>query len=271
MIVAQITDLHIKPHGRLAYRMVDTAEHLRRAVAFLNRLDPRPDVVLATGDLVDAGRADEYTRLAELLAPLAMPYLLVPGNHDCRETLRAAFPTHSWLMGHDGFIQYAVEDHALRLIGLDTTEPERIGGILCDRRLAWLDDQLSRSARPTILFMHHPPFATGMPYHDGDRVENRDAFAAVLRRHPHVKWVLCGHVHRAISVHWAGTPMSAVSSTAHQLVLNLGRDTDLQFAMEPPACQILVAGPEGIVAHVCPIGEFDGPYPIFEADGTLVD
>lgn len=41
-------------------------------------LDPRPDVVLVTGDLVDAGRDDEYGRLRELLTPLPGPAFLIP-------------------------------------------------------------------------------------------------------------------------------------------------------------------------------------------------
>ncbi len=68
MLIAQISDLHIKPEGRLAYRRVDTALLLGRAVEHLCRLDPAPDVVLATGDLVDAGLEEEYRRLRGLLA-----------------------------------------------------------------------------------------------------------------------------------------------------------------------------------------------------------
>lgn len=270
MIIAQITDLHIKPPGRLAYRKVDTAQYLQRAVDYLNQLDPRPDVVVMTGDLVDAGSAVEYGRLREILTSLTIPFLLIPGNPDSRDPLRAAFPGHTWMKGHDGFIQYVVDDYPVRLIGLDTTEPERIGGILCETRLRWLDEQLTQSDKPSVLFMHHPPFATATAYHDADRLENREGFAAVIGRHPHVKWVLCGHVHRGITVYWQGVPMSAISSTAHQLVLNLGQPSDLMFAMEPPACQLLVSSPEGMIAHVCPIGTFDGPYPIFEPDGRLV-
>src|SRR5215470_7524092 len=110
MIIAQITDLHIKPPGRLAYRKVDTAAHLRRAVVHLNGLDPRPAVVLVTGDLVDGGASAEYAELRALLAPLAMPFYLVPGNHDARDALRAGFPDHPWLAGEGGFIHYAIDD-----------------------------------------------------------------------------------------------------------------------------------------------------------------
>ena len=58
MIVAQISDLHIRPKGQLAYRRVDTATYLKRCVEQLVAMTPRPDLVLATGDLVDVGHPD---------------------------------------------------------------------------------------------------------------------------------------------------------------------------------------------------------------------
>jgi len=80
MLIAQISDTHIKPEGQLAYGRIDTAAFLAAAVAHLNALDPRPDLVLATGDLVDGGSGEEYARLKAILAPLAMPVYLIPGT-----------------------------------------------------------------------------------------------------------------------------------------------------------------------------------------------
>ena len=62
MLIAQITDTHISTPDSANDRHFRTPEHLERAVAHLNRLDPRPDVVLATGDLVERGEAQEYAR-----------------------------------------------------------------------------------------------------------------------------------------------------------------------------------------------------------------
>src|SRR5438309_8597200 len=111
MIIAQITDMHIKPEGVLAYGRLDTAPYLRRAVAHLLALKPRPDVVLATGDLVDGGLPEEYRRLHDLLAPLSMPVYLIPGNHDNRDALAAAFTDHAYLPRGGRFMHYVVEGH----------------------------------------------------------------------------------------------------------------------------------------------------------------
>ena len=56
MLIAQISDMHVKAEGELLYGRIDTAGFLERAVAHVGALDPRPDVALATGDLVEGGK-----------------------------------------------------------------------------------------------------------------------------------------------------------------------------------------------------------------------
>src|SRR5215470_4335063 len=90
--IAQISDIHIKQPGQLAYGRVDTARALERCVAVLNEFAPAPDFVVISGDLVDTPTIDEYDHLKRLLAPLKLPFAGIPGNHDGREMMRAAFP-----------------------------------------------------------------------------------------------------------------------------------------------------------------------------------
>lgn len=92
-LLAQLSDLHIKAGGRLSYGVVDTLGALRLAVDRLNALQPRPDALVITGDLVDFGTPEEYATLREALAELAMPFFVIPGNHDDRAALRVAFAT----------------------------------------------------------------------------------------------------------------------------------------------------------------------------------
>ena len=150
MLIAQITDLHILPEGQLAFGHVDTAACLAQAVAHLGKLDPRPDLVVATGDLAHAGSAAEYAHLRRLLAPLDLPLFLLPGNHDLREALPAAFPDHAYLPRDGGFLQYCVEDWPLRLIALDTIIPGRpAAGSASSGWPGWRRDwRSSPSARP---------------------------------------------------------------------------------------------------------------------------
>ena len=119
MLIAQLSDLHIKLPGRLAYKKVDTAAMLAEAVRRINALVPRPDLLLITGDLTDIGSPEEYAWLRELLASLTMPMFVVPGNHDEREAMRAAFADGGYFPPQ-GFLNFALDCGDLRVVGLDT-------------------------------------------------------------------------------------------------------------------------------------------------------
>jgi 3',5'-cyclic-AMP phosphodiesterase len=262
MLIAQISDMHVKADGELLYRRIDTAGYLERAVTHVNALDPRPDLVIATGDLVEGGKPEEYARLKRLLAPLAMPVHLIPGNHDARDALREVFPDHAYLP-RTGFLQYTIEDQPVRLIALDTLVPGKGYGALCAERLDWLEARLAESDRPTILFMHHPPFDCGIDAFDGMKLnEGGEQLSALVRRHDNVERVMCGHVHRPIQVRWAGTMASIAPSTAHQATLDLHDKAPLSMTMEPPGLALHLWRPGiGLVTHVSYIGTYDGPSP----------
>ena len=214
MLIAQISDTHIlvpeSDHPAAGRR----ADGLRRSVADINR--QRPDAVIFTGDTVQHGLAEEYAYLRDLLAPLRAPLYLIPGNRDDRGALRAAFADHPHLPKNGEFVHYTVEDHALRLVALDSTSPGERKGFFCPMRQAWLDGVLSaRPDRPTVLFIHHPPFDIGDHYVGGyRRPEEAAALAEVVGRHPQVTRLLCGHVHLSVEQPWAGTTASVMPSIA---------------------------------------------------------
>ncbi len=269
MLIAQISDLHIKRFGRLAYRQVDTAAALERAVAALCALDPQPDILLATGDLVDEGSAEEYGRLRDLLSPLRMPLFLLPGNHDERRALCAAFPdTPLW----NGFVQYTVEDWPVRIVVVDTVIPGKTGGDLCAERLNWLGARLDEQPdRPTIVALHHPPLRTGLALMDPLGLADAEPLAAVLRRHEQVERLVCGHVHRAIQARFAGTIMSVCPSTAHQMPLDFKPQERPGVVLEPAGYQLHLwqeGGP--LVTHTAVIGEYGPLIPIYGPDGRFL-
>ena len=272
MIIAQITDTHIKAKGRLAYGRVDTLARLKDCVDHLNAFAPALDAVVMSGDMVDFGTADEYAIARPLLDRLAMPYYVVPGNHDNRDAMRAAFADHSYLP-RNGFLHYALEDYPLRLIGLDTTVPGEPYGDFCAERLAWLSDTLNReSEKPTLIFMHHPPFLTGVEHMDRQNCRNGDALGAVIERHRQVQMILCGHVHRPTQTLWHGTIACIGPSPSHAVALDLHPDGPPAFVEEPPACRLVHLTPENrVVADLTYIGSFGGTHPFYNPDGSLID
>ncbi|MBV8749624.1 MAG: phosphodiesterase [Candidatus Eremiobacteraeota bacterium] len=234
MLIAQITDTHIRPKGKLLHHMLPTARYLRRCVAQLNLLQPKPDAVVATGDLGDRGKAKEYRRLRKILANLTIPLYVIPGNHDERDAFREAFDDHAYLPAR-GPLHYVVDDYPVRLLGLDTVRKKHPGGELDDERLVWLDARLEEAPnRPTFIFMHHPPFETGIPPIDAHGFRGLERFTRIIADHPQVVRVVSGHIHRAMTVVFAGTVASTAPSTAHQLVIDRNAAGVYGLKLEPP-------------------------------------
>lgn len=275
--LAQLTDLHIREPGRLAYGRIDTAPYLERAVQSVLRLPQQPDAVVITGDLSDFGRAAEYEHLARLLAPLDMPVYLMPGNHDDRDQLRRSFPDHGYLaagVGSAGFVQYSVRVGALRLLALDTCVPGESHGALCKERLAWLEQQLDACrGEPVVIAMHHPPFQTLIGHMDEiGLLQGAEALEALVARHPNVERVICGHLHRAIDVRFGGTIASTSPAPAHQVCLDLAPDAASAWMLEPPGFRVHAwsARSGRLVTHLAASGTFEGPFP-FHDNGALID
>ena len=253
MIIAQITDLHVVAKDRLCYRRVPTNAQLAQAVTHINALDPRPDAVIASGDLTDHGREAEYEMLREILAKLIPPVFVIPGNHDQREVLRQAFASESYMPAADApFINYAIEQFPIRLIGLDTTVSGHHHGMMCEDRLRWLDRTLG--ARPdaaTLIFMHHPPFRTGIQWMDASGLHGGRKMQEIVARHRQIVRVACGHIHRPIHLVWGGTIASVAPSTCHQVALDLSAGDGFGFTMEPRAIQLHVWDPGyGLVSRL---------------------
>ena len=214
MLVAQISDTHLlSPTSDLPSAQL-RADCLERCVTAINH--ESPDAVILTGDTVQHGRADEYGWLRELLAPLQAPLYLVPGNRDDNEELRRAFSDAPFLPTTGPSLHYAVEDFDTRLVAIDSTWPEERKGRFCEQRQAWLEATLAaQPERPTLLFIHHPPFDVGDHYVGGyRRPEEAAALQSIVARHEQVTGLLCGHVHWPVSREWAGTQARIMPSVA---------------------------------------------------------
>jgi 3',5'-cyclic AMP phosphodiesterase CpdA len=255
-LIAQLSDCHVVEPGRLLNGAVDTTAHLAEAVRVTAAL--KPDLVLVTGDLVDGGRPEQYDHLRSLLAPLADRLVLVPGNHDDRANLVAAFPAIAPDHGRDRLD--GVREGPVRLVWLDTLRAGEPGGRLDGEQLQWLDRTLAeRPDHPTVLALHHPPFVTGIHHMDlmGLHGPDATALASVVGRHPQVERVVCGHLHRSITRRWAGTTAMTVPSTCHAVALDLDPDGPAAWTREPPMVTVhrWSAG-DGLVTHLRPVGPY---------------
>ena len=266
MLVAQITDLHVRPKGKAAYGIVDTEAHLRRLIATLNDLDPKPDLVLATGDLTDFGLPEENAHLAELLALINAPVRPVMGNHDIRENFQEVFGGRNEVPA-TGFVNYTVELDPIRVVILDSVRAGSHEGLLDTERLAWLDETLAmRPTTPSLLALHHPPVSTRLK-HNFD-FPGANELGAVIAKHGQVRRVICGHNHEVAHVPWHGSLVSVAPSSAHQHKFDaLNPDPRFLIHMSTPGFMLYHWRPDlgasgDFVAFWVPVGPFEGPYEV---------
>jgi 3',5'-cyclic AMP phosphodiesterase CpdA len=262
VLIAQLSDSHVRPEGMLYQDVVDSNAQFARAIAEVNRLDPRPELVLLSGDLVEKGTPPEYAKLRALLGRLEIPALVIPGNHDDAEAFRAAFRDHDYLPA-TGPMHYVANGHAVRIVALDVTLPGLHHGAVDQAAARWLDETLAaKPAQPTLIMMHQPPFDTGVPYLDLYSCRDGGRLAEVVARHAQVERIVCGHVHRFMTLGFGGTILCTAPSTTTAIALRLRPDARPASHVEPPGFLLHHWRPEtGMVTHFLPIGDFPGPYP----------
>lgn len=242
------TDIHIVPEGRKIIGL-DPADRLSQGLEHAAAMHPDADRLIITGDLTHYGTPEEYARLKPLLDGLPWPVTLMLGNHDNRDTFRAAFPDAA--TDTAGFVQSVMELGDVRLITLDTlddTVEPRHAGFLCEQRLGWLRDRLAESDTPALVFLHHHPFESGFSGMDRINLRNADALRAVLRGGP-VAHVIAGHIHRTITASIDGLPITVFKSTCHQMPMMLGVDGSSHSVDEPGAYGIILSNGAETVVH----------------------
>ncbi|MCJ2374534.1 phosphodiesterase [Pseudomonas sp. RGM 3321] len=262
MLIAHISDTHVRPRGLLYQGVVDSNAMLAAAVDTINALDPPPDLILFSGDLVDGGHPEEYAMARELLQPLRQRLLMIPGNHDHRQNLRNAFPEHDYFINDENCSFVDSGSAPMRIIGLDISVPDQHHGDMTDTATQWLDRTLALEAdKPTLIMMHQPPFSSGIHYIDAYRCERGERLAEVVFRYPAVERIVCGHIHRFMQLRFGGTLLCTAPSTTTAIALQLHPDAADASYVEPPGLLLHHwKADTGLITHWVPIGRFEGPF-----------
>ena len=222
--------------------------------------------------MTDFGRPEEYEHLKALMKGIPFPVYMLVGNHDDAQVMRQVFPEHEYL-GTSGPLQYSLKVGDIQLIALDTTTPQESFGQLSTENIEWLESELQKhSDIPVIIAMHHPPFKTLIGHMDQiGLLQGAEELKKVVMRYSNIERIICGHLHRSISVMFGNTIASTCPSPAHQVVLDLDVNAKSQWNLEPGGIQVHAwTSEDGLVSHILPVGKFDGPYP-FHMDGQLID
>ena len=261
MRIAQLSDLHFSDSPDFMKGCIRSDAALDAALAAIEALDPKPDLLLITGDLTESGSIEEYNGLRARFERFTLPILLVPGNHDNAKIMRNILSPYVPAR-ESGHCAYVIDTYPLTLIGLDTTWPGHIPGRLGATQLAWLERILSeRTGRPILIGMHHPPVVTGLDAMDSYRLfDGVDAFAGLLEQYGQsVVGILCGHVHRNVHTRFAGVPTYICPAPVHQIAFDLRPGVPPVCCFEPPQYALHLWLPEqGIVSHCVYVQSFPG-------------
>lgn len=199
LVFAHLSDTHLDGTARIAGRA-------RAAMRYLDALPYDLDAVLITGDIADHGLPAEYEEARDLLAS-RHPVLLCPGNHDVRAPFREV------LLGAaaagDAPVNQVLRTPKGVFALCDSSVPGRDDGLLDDATLAWLEDVLAATPGdvPVLVGFHHPPTTLHAPPVDGIRQFGEDRLAELVRRHPRVCALLCGHAHTGAATTFADRPL----------------------------------------------------------------
>ena len=264
MLVAQVSDPHVSLPGTILFGGYDPAAALTAVLIRIARLDPRPDLVIFTGDLTENGRPEEYAHFLRLLRGVETPMAAVPGNHDRRDAFAEALRGSAVAIDGDpsSGLQIEIDLGPLRILGLDTLALEgESAGALDGIRLGWLARRLEEAAgAPALIFMHHPPILTGLASMDLWRLADPEALAAIVERHPNVLRVCCGHAHRAVERRFAGTVCGVCPSVAWAVPL-FEPGVRAPLVRQAPAFQLHRLTEGALVTHTEFLADFDHRLP----------
>jgi len=229
--ILQLSDLHLfaDPDGILFG--IPTRTLLRDVLAHVEASGLQPDHVVVTGDHTHDELPATYAAVRELLGPYLDRLHLVPGNHDDRAGLRAAFPDCIGGAGPDR-CTFAFEADGWLCLGLDTQIPGEVPGRIGEEQLGWVRAQIAeRQPRGVILFMHHQPVVLDVAWLDAIGVEDKAALQELLEEEPRIRLVCCGHVHHE-SAHRVGAATVVTTPS-----------TGLQFSPTSEAAEFVPAAP----------------------------
>lgn len=251
-----VTDLHICEPGRKIIGL-DPAARFKQVLHAALKAHPDAAALILMGDLTHNGLKAEYDVLLDILRDVPVPVIPMLGNHDRRDAFLDVFSHID--TDENGFVQHAADLPGHRIITLDTLDGppfdnDHHEGRLCQDRMAWLARAMAGAGdRTPLVFMHHPPFDTGIVGMDRIKLVDGDSVLALIaaRRRAHL---FCGHVHRTISGSTHGVPWTIFKSPCHQGVIDLETDNASLSIDEPGAYGVLLLPPYGVIAHSEDVG-----------------
>ncbi len=209
--ILHITDPHLHADRDARMRGVNTDDTLAATLKHALANPRRPDVILATGDLVQDETRAGYERFRELTGGLGLPVYCLPGNHDVPLIMREVLSQAPFQFCGDA------QHGNWSLVMLNTYASNDDGGLLAPSELEFLERTLaSNRGGHCLVALHHQPVPMGSRWLDSVPLRNATEFLAVCDRHAHVRGIVWGHVHQASDRERQGVRLMSTPSTCSQ-------------------------------------------------------
>jgi Icc protein len=210
--ILHVTDPHLYADAHTEIYGVQTDASCRAVIqqAFADA-QWKPDAVLVTGDVVEDCSRKGYERFRSIFAPLNVPILCLPGNHDDPSLMQQ-------MLNQENFSFCGFRDFdRWRLILLNSHVGGDDGGVVSDSELQRLEQALENcDDRFALVAVHHQPIPIGSPWLDGVGLRNGPDLMRVVENYAQARVVVWGHVHQAIDWQQGNLTMLCTPSTCAQ-------------------------------------------------------
>jgi len=205
-----ITDIHAKSNSikKVKTNRFIKEEYLTKIDYFKKELEQGfgPDIIVNNGDVIEGTNRDsvvgkiELSLIKDSFKEFSAPTLWVTGNHDLRAVAKDQWKES---LGID-YLWKAFELNGYKIIILDSNfnlenqniEPDRYytRGRLSDLELKWLEAELKKDDKKSLIFLHHPPLNYYNATSNSQFLKNAIDFQNIVSRQGNVLAVFSGHV-----------------------------------------------------------------------------
>lgn len=196
-------------------------------------------LVALTGDIVQDDSREAYVHCRDLVAPLGLPVVCVPGNHDVRTLMSDLLP--------DPPFSYcdSLETGNWLVLGIDSCSEGRAGGRVNESELRRMEETIASSdADHVMVCLHHPPVPMHSKWLDSVGLDNGNEFLARASGSGRVRVAIFGHVHQDYDAVHEGIRLIATPSTCRQF---LPRADEFAVDDRPPAYRRIKLRPDGSI------------------------
>ncbi len=206
LALLQLSDLHLLTDENQYYNGINPAQNLQAVLTKIQTEFANSDAIVLTGDLLQQPQPDNYDRLFAKFGSLNKPFVAVAGNHDVTLELDWHLPfferRHEPITADPRLVnRHLISSPFWNIICLDSTVRGKVYGKFCKQTLAWLDQTLTTSEKPCVIFAHHPMVLIHSAWIDHHTLKNSAAFWEVVAPHQaKLKAIFVGHVHQELHV-----------------------------------------------------------------------